>query len=125
MTILLLATFAPAQSPEAGRVFERNCVTCHGNPAVEKAPDPSVLRQMSPEAVYKALTSGAMVPQAEKLTDAQKRMIAEYLGGRNLVEGSGDAAQMPCGQKTRRGPSPPEQSRFLFLINVSVSAAFN
>src|SRR5258708_35096934 len=46
MTILLLATFAPAQSPEAGRVFERNCVTCHGNPAVEKAPDPSVLRQM-------------------------------------------------------------------------------
>jgi serine/threonine protein kinase len=29
-----------------------------------------------------------------------------------------------CGQ-TRRGPSPPEQSRFLFLINVSVSAAFN
>jgi PAS domain S-box-containing protein len=30
-----------------------------------------------------------------------------------------------CGQKTRRGPSPPEQSRFLFLINVSVSAAFN
>ena len=51
MTILLLATFAPAQSPEAGRVFERNCVTCHGNPAVEKAPDPSVLRQMSPEAV--------------------------------------------------------------------------
>ena len=32
---------------------------------------------------------------------------------------------MACGQKTRRGPSPPEQSRFLFLINVSVSAAFN
>ena len=31
----------------------------------------------------------------------------------------------PCGQKTRRGPSPPEQSGFLFLINVSVSAALN
>jgi hypothetical protein len=31
----------------------------------------------------------------------------------------------PCGQKTRRGPNPPEQSRFLFLIDVSVSAAFN
>jgi pimeloyl-ACP methyl ester carboxylesterase len=29
------------------------------------------------------------------------------------------------GQKTRRGPGPPEQGRFLFLINVSVSAAFN
>ena len=30
-----------------------------------------------------------------------------------------------CGQKTGRGPNPPEQSRFLFLIDVSVSAAFN
>jgi polyvinyl alcohol dehydrogenase (cytochrome) len=90
----LLVEFAPAQSPEAGRLFEQNCMTCHGNAAVERAPDPSVLRQMSPEAVYKALTSGAMVPQAEKLSDEQRRIIAEYLGGRNLVERSGDAAQM-------------------------------
>src|SRR6516165_4007063 len=36
-----------------------------------------------------------------------------------------DERGVACGQKTRRGPSPPEQSRFLFLINVSVSAAFN
>jgi polyvinyl alcohol dehydrogenase (cytochrome) len=94
MMMFLLVEFAPAQSPEAGRLFEQSCATCHGNAAIEKAPDPSVLRQMSPEAVYKALTSGAMVPQAEKLSDAQKRIIAEYLSGRNLVEGSGDAAQM-------------------------------
>ena len=33
-------------------------------------------------------------------------------------------AMTSCGQKTRCGPSPPEKSR-LFLINVSVSAAFN
>ena len=92
--ILLLVTFASAQSPEAGRLFEQNCMTCHGNAAVERAPDPSVLRQMTPEAVYKALTSGAMAPQAEKLSDLQKRIIAEYLGGRNIAEGSGDAAHM-------------------------------
>jgi hypothetical protein len=47
-----------------------------------------------------------------------------------LVEDGFDASMkypgyIACGQKTRRGPSPPEQSRFLFLINVSVSAAFN
>jgi polyvinyl alcohol dehydrogenase (cytochrome) len=94
MMILLLVKFAPAQSPEAGRLFEQSCMTCHGNAAIEKAPDPSVLRQMAPEAIYKALTSGAMVPQAEKLTDEQKRIIAEYLGGRNIVEGSGDATHM-------------------------------
>jgi len=31
----------------------------------------------------------------------------------------------PCSQKTRRGPNPPEESKFLVLIDVSVSAAFN
>ena len=34
-------------------------------------------------------------------------------------------SRFPCSQKTRRGPNPPEESRFLFLINVSVSAAFS
>ncbi|HXA77819.1 MAG TPA: PQQ-binding-like beta-propeller repeat protein [Candidatus Acidoferrales bacterium] len=93
--VLLLVDFASAQSPEAGRLFEQSCMTCHGNASVEKAPDPSVLRQMSPEAVYKALTTGAMAPQAAQLSDEQKHLIAEYLGGRNMVEGSGDAALMP------------------------------
>jgi polyvinyl alcohol dehydrogenase (cytochrome) len=114
MTILLLVKFAPAQSPEAGRLFEQSCMTCHGNPAIEKAPDPSVLRQMAPEAIYKALTSGAMVPQAEKLTDAQKRIIAEYLGGRNIVEGSGDAARMA----NQCGSNPP-------ITTLSATPAWN
>src|ERR1700733_11139197 len=88
--ILMLVNSSPAQSPEAGRLFEQSCMTCHGNAAFEKAPDPSVLRQMSPESIYKALITGAMAPQAAQLSDDQKRMIAEYLGGRNIVEGSGD-----------------------------------
>ena len=33
--------------------------------------------------------------------------------------------QTPFGQETRRGSSPPEKSKFLRLIDVSVSAAFN
>ena len=33
--------------------------------------------------------------------------------------------QTPFGQETRRGSSPPEKSKFLLLIDVSVSAAFN
>ena len=92
--VLLLAGSSRAQSPAAGRLFEQKCMTCHGNAAVEKAPDPSVLRVMTPEAVYKALTAGAMVPQAQELSDQEKRDIAEYLGGRNLAEAGGDAAQM-------------------------------
>jgi polyvinyl alcohol dehydrogenase (cytochrome) len=114
MMILLFVRFASAQAPEAGRLFEQNCMMCHGNAAVERAPDPSVLRQMTPEAVYKALTSGAMAPQAEKLSDLQKRTIAEYLGGRNIVEGSSDAAHMA----NKCGSNPP-------ITSLSATPAWN
>ena len=112
--ILMLLKSAPAQSPEAGRLFEQSCMTCHGNAAIEKAPDPSVLRQMSPESVYKALTTGAMAPQAAHLSDDQKRMISEYLGGRNIVEGSGDAARM-----ANKCPSNPP------ITSLSATPAWN
>jgi hypothetical protein len=49
-------------------------------------------------------------------------MIGDYYEPQPKQQG---ALLIPCGQKTRRGPTPPEQSRFLFLINVSVSAAIN
>src|SRR5690348_11238243 len=92
----LLAGSSQAQQPGTFRLFEQKCQTCHGNPAEEKAPDPTVLRMMTPEAIYKALTEGPMVPQAKDLSDADKRELAEYLGGRNLLaDAGGDAAQMP------------------------------
>ena len=39
--------------------------------------------------------------------------------------GSMKPGENSFGQKTRRGQSPTEQSRFLLLINVSASVAFN
>jgi len=114
MMILMLGQAAAAQSPEAGRLFEQSCMTCHGNAAIEKAPDPAVLRQMSPEVIYKALTTGAMVPQAAPLSDEEKRMIAEYLGGQNIVEGSSDAARM-----VNRCPSNPP------ITTLSATPAWN
>ncbi len=50
---------------------------------------------MTPEAIYAALTTGAMVGQARDLTDAQKRIIAEFFGGRPLGDAdAGDAKNM-------------------------------
>ena len=77
-------------------VFQERCMSCHGNPnASQQAPDPSALRHLTPEAIYVALTSGAMRVQGQGLTDEEKRRVAEWLGGRPL--GSllaGDAKQM-------------------------------
>lgn len=94
---------APAQQPQQRlgtefgiSAFERECTKCHGNPAVERAPTPAAIRQMSPERIYTALTTGVMQAQGANLSDEQKRRLAEYMGGRPLGSAAqGDAAQMP------------------------------
>lgn len=77
-------------------IFGNYCENCHGNPKVEGAPTPATLKQMTPERVYQALTTGDMVTLAKDLTDQQKRDIAEWVGGRKLgASDSGDAQKMP------------------------------
>ncbi len=76
--------------------FERECTKCHGNAAVDRAPSPAAIRQMPPERIYAAMTTGIMQIEAANLTEEQKRRLAEYMGGRPLGSAAlGDASQMP------------------------------
>jgi polyvinyl alcohol dehydrogenase (cytochrome) len=72
-------------------------MSCHGNPdAAQRAPDPSTLREMAPEKIYEALTTGVMKVQGQGLSDQQKRVVAESLSARPLGSGAaGDARLMP------------------------------
>lgn len=91
--------------------FERECTKCHGNAAIERAPSPAAIRQMPPERIYAALTTGVMQTQAANLSDEQKRRLAEYMGGRPLGSAAlGDASQMPnhCAADSR---IPPDISK--------------
>jgi polyvinyl alcohol dehydrogenase (cytochrome) len=75
--------------------FQTKCMGCHGNPNVPQAPAPSAIRQMSPERIYAALTTGPMKVQGSGLTDLQKQMLAAFMSGRPLGStASGDAAAM-------------------------------
>ncbi len=78
-------------------LFQTRCMTCHGNPkGGDKAQDPAVIRQMSPERIYESLTTGTMKAQGEKLTDDQKKILALYMSGRPMGSaGAGDAKSMP------------------------------
>ena len=40
--------------------FQTQCAQCHGNPNVDRAPTPTALREMTPEKIYDALTTGVM-----------------------------------------------------------------
>ncbi len=102
---LILAIHSVAQVPSTPQrlgtefgisAFERECTKCHGNAAVERAPSPAAIRQMPPERIYAAMTTGVMQTQAANLNDEQKRRLAEYMGGRPLGSAAlGDASQMP------------------------------
>jgi polyvinyl alcohol dehydrogenase (cytochrome) len=103
----------PATNTEFGfATFQQRCLGCHGNPAVEKAPSPAQLRQMSPEAIYTSLTSGAMkVVVGDSLSDDDKRRVAESISGRLLgSETRGDASGMP-NQCTSNPPLPDPASQ--------------
>ncbi len=76
--------------------FQTHCMGCHGNPQVPQAPTPDAIRQMTPEKIYEALTTGPMKPQGDQLTDDQRKMLATFLSGRPLGSlKEGDAKDMP------------------------------
>jgi len=92
----------PQQSPanlptEMGmRIFQGRCMTCHGNAAVPQAPSPAAIREMTPERIYEALTTGAMQIQGQSLSDTEKRVLAMFMSGRPLGGlQQGDAKNMP------------------------------
>jgi polyvinyl alcohol dehydrogenase (cytochrome) len=90
----------PVQSSgtESGfAVFQTRCMGCHGNPAMkDRAPDPATLRQLSPEKIYEALTTGQMKVQGSTLTEDQRRMVAVFMSGTTFgAAQQGDAKDMP------------------------------
>jgi polyvinyl alcohol dehydrogenase (cytochrome) len=98
-TLPLFATGAFGQrlSESTGlNLFQNTCASCHGVTPVERAPAEATIKQMPPERIYEAITTGAMKNNAANLTDADKRLLAEYMGGRKLdKEDVGEMRNMP------------------------------
>ena len=92
------APAAAAPGTESGwALFQKKCTTCHGNPAVERAPSLATIRGMSAEKIYAALgPAGIMTAQGATLNDPERRAIAEFMSGRPLGSAhSGAANVMP------------------------------
>jgi polyvinyl alcohol dehydrogenase (cytochrome) len=115
LALLGLLTKAIAASPSAGAslntergyaIFQQSCLTCHGNPRFERAPSPAALREMTPEHIYDALTSGAMYPiVGNTLSDADRKLVSEMIAGRLMGAGSGTNATLPVAYRCRRNPA--------------------
>ncbi len=90
------ATTAHAQTTEGAIIFEDHCARCHGNPkAAAGTPDMPGLWKLSPEKTYDALNKGAHKTLTD-LTDADKRTVALYTGGRIIgADAIAEAKKMP------------------------------
>jgi polyvinyl alcohol dehydrogenase (cytochrome) len=96
---------APLGTEMGYEIFQKNCMLCHGNPnAPAPGPEVSALRQMTPERIYEAMTTGSMAAPAQKLTEEEKIRVAEALSNRPLHgSDAGDAKNMP----NRCASNPP------------------
>jgi polyvinyl alcohol dehydrogenase (cytochrome) len=95
----------PAQAP---LYYTTYCASCHDGGPETHAPSRDALRQRTPEAIFAALSTGAMKVQAAALSDVEKRLLAAYLSGRPMgTLAVGDAAKMAnrCSRAPLRKPS--------------------
>ena len=77
---------------QGGEIWSNTCAACHDT-GVARAPAKLILQQQTPEAIYKVLTQGIMVPMAAGLDDGEKKVVSEYLAGRRM--GTATAASLP------------------------------
>jgi polyvinyl alcohol dehydrogenase (cytochrome) len=90
VTGLTLAVFSAlagsAAAQDGAAAFKANCAACHAADQAQARNAPSVeaLRQLSPESILNALLNGKMRIQGTPLSDAERRAVAEFLGGRAL-----------------------------------------
>ena len=84
--LVLCAVAMPAaaqQAPNGEAVFKQSCATCHRD-GQSDAPTRDALRQMTPEAIFNALTLGRMILQATALSEAEQRAVSVFLAGTAL-----------------------------------------
>jgi polyvinyl alcohol dehydrogenase (cytochrome) len=83
------------------RVYQQTCAGCHDT-GMNRAPQPTVLRNMRPASIYRVLTTGVMRAMAANLTDKERVAVSEYVAERKLVADTPPAPSSLCtGQRAQ------------------------
>ncbi len=98
-------------------VFNQNCAACHTeqgmNMGGRQIPNIATLRSLPPERIYDSLVTGKMQDQGASLSDPQKRAVATWLSGRQLVDVAGtDVNAMQQGVCASPTPLTPDKARW-------------
>ena len=129
--VLLVGCLLFAQ--DGDRIYKGFCSACH-DAGVERAPNRESLKAMSPERVFAAMESGAMVPMAGRLSAAERRALAEFLTGKTLGQktpppqalcnvASGNLTDWAAGPPWASWGSTLENTRFQDTVAGGITAA--
>ncbi|MGI9327914.1 MAG: PQQ-binding-like beta-propeller repeat protein [Pseudomonadales bacterium] len=80
---------------QGGRVYAEACAACHEQ-GLNRAPQRAMLVLMSPESIYRAMTSGIMQTQASALSDDDKIAVSEFLAKRKINLAQANAEPVRC-----------------------------
>jgi polyvinyl alcohol dehydrogenase (cytochrome) len=103
--VVLICSFAGAAPKDAAAqdgaaAFRTHCATCHleasALPSGSPVPSVETLRTFAPEAILNSMLNGRMRIQGTPLGDANRRAVAEFLGGRPLQERQAGSTLAPC-----------------------------
>ncbi|MFI4933079.1 MAG: PQQ-binding-like beta-propeller repeat protein [Caulobacterales bacterium] len=96
---MALGAQTPAAPSDGEALFNAKCASCH-DAAVRRAPNRAALAVMPAADIVQALTTGAMAPMGQGLTDTDKQSIATYL----TQAPSAPAATAAAGARRRFNP---------------------
>lgn len=97
--LLILAMTRLLNAQDGAALYKERCASCHDSPQ-GRIPSLGAIRQMTGEAVYAALTNGAMKSQASGLSTQQLISLLVYIAP------AGIASPNPTFQKNCTGESP-------------------
>ncbi len=103
--VCLLAAFAPLLAAQdlpvnnGAAIYKGHCASCHDAPQ-GRVPSIGAIKQMTPEAIYGALSTGAMKSQAEGLSIGQVFQLIGYIAP------TGGNAAKPAFEKTCTSAAP-------------------
>lgn len=104
--LLACARVTAAQTPDGAAVYKAHCASCHDSPT-GRTPALDALKALTSEAILASLNGGSMAIQAQMLSPAEKRAVAEYLAGKPARAADTDgAAGGLCATRSASLPDP-------------------
>src|SRR5262245_21703887 len=103
ITVLVLSSQV-LFAQDGAAIYRERCASCHDMPE-GRTPALSSIKAMSGEAIYIALTNGAMKAQAQGLSTAQIFMLLGHIGPTGNASGEAPSLARTCKTTAPFGPA--------------------